>query len=251
MENASKALLIAGGTLIALLIIATLVLTISKLGENKRSESLNGKDTQLADFNRDFDRYAENSITGTDIVSLIYKINDYNIKRENVENGEEPAGSTYVDYSKTITLHVEGLNDFSDKYAYAEMKGQDRFFTQDYFDYDGNKKSGNDVKKQLDDFKNAQNSASIETLKKLSSIYDYNLNRQDNINAIRNAANGNGKYLIDSSFKNYNGTNPSLDAIKKYRQYSEFKSSKFNAIEGSPTYYENGQIKSISLKFAE
>ena len=42
---------------------------------------------------------------------------------------------------------------------------------------------------------------------------------------------------------------PTLNAIKKYRQYSEFKSSTF--VQAQDTEYQDGQIKNIYLKFKE
>ena len=54
MENASKALLIAGGILIALIIISLLVVMFTQIGDYQKSQSSGSKESQLAEFNRDF-----------------------------------------------------------------------------------------------------------------------------------------------------------------------------------------------------
>ena len=62
MENASKALLIAGGILIALIIISLLVVMFTQIGDYQKSQSSGSKESQLAEFNRDFERYTEDEI---------------------------------------------------------------------------------------------------------------------------------------------------------------------------------------------
>ena len=77
MENASKALLIAGGILIAVIIISLLVVMFTQIGDYQKSQSSGSKESQLAEFNRDFERYTEDEIRGVDLVSLINKIHDW------------------------------------------------------------------------------------------------------------------------------------------------------------------------------
>ena len=75
MENASKALLMAGGILIAILIIGALLLMVTQIGDYQKTKDSGAKATQIAKFNSDFERYLDDKgIKGTDIVSLINKI---------------------------------------------------------------------------------------------------------------------------------------------------------------------------------
>ena len=57
MENASKALVMAGGILIAILVIGALLLMINQIGSYEKTQTVNVKDSQLAQFNYDFERY--------------------------------------------------------------------------------------------------------------------------------------------------------------------------------------------------
>ena len=76
-------------------------------------------------------------------------------------------------------------------------------------------------------------------------MYDASKNKAENIKNIH-------EKLIEidkDKYQNWDGsTNPTLDTIKKYRQYWEFKTSKFLP-DGDPIYATNGQITQISVKF--
>ena len=50
MENASKALLIAGGVLIALIIMSLLVVAFTKIGDYQKAQSEGSRDSKLADL---------------------------------------------------------------------------------------------------------------------------------------------------------------------------------------------------------
>lgn len=84
MENASKALVMAGGMLIALLVIGALVLMFNQIGDYEKGQHGIKKTTYIVEFNRDFERYLDdNEIIGADVISLINKVIDYNNKAKN------------------------------------------------------------------------------------------------------------------------------------------------------------------------
>lgn len=244
MENASKALLIAGGILIALIIISLLVVMFTQIGDYQKSQSSGSKESQLAEFNRDFERYTEDEIRGVDLVSLINKIHDYNTKQQAITGGTAATDSTYVDYNIKIQLTVSGLNTFNTKYAYSGDSSNDQLFKNDSFTYNGTNTEGNSIKKQLDDFTKAEGAVNISTLKKLTSVYDPSKNKSENIANIKEKL-----CEIDrSTYSDWNGnSDPKLESIKKYRQYSEFKSDKF-VVDSAPEY-KNGQIYKLSFKY--
>ena len=94
MENASKALLIAGGILIALIIIAMFIMMFNKITNltNEHEEQI--KIEQLAAFNAQFEAYNKKAMYGTDVISLINKV---------AENNKTYPGKT--DYQIVITLN--------------------------------------------------------------------------------------------------------------------------------------------------
>lgn len=259
MENASKALLIAGGVLIALLIISLLLLTLNKIGDNKRSESSGTKDSQLASFNRDFERYTEGTINGTDVLSLMNKISDYNKTQADISSGRKAPESTYIDYNEDISLTVNNLGAYNSKYAVNGSS--DALFTDPSFTYKSN--NGHTINGYAEKIKNKLNSyqgIDSSTLKQLAAIYNPNKSDSWNEKAIQAAARGESyegkKYSLydpNNKYVNYhNGdNNVTLEMIKQYKEYSSFKSSKFEACGDTPTFYPNGQIETITLKFVE
>lgn len=71
MENASKALLIAGGVLIAILIVSVLVVTLNIVNSNQKTREKTLATEQLAEFNQKYEAYNKKALRGTDIITLM------------------------------------------------------------------------------------------------------------------------------------------------------------------------------------
>lgn len=237
MENASKALIMAAGILIALLIIGALLLMFNQIGDYEKAQSSNEKVSQIADFNKEFEGYTDdNGITGGDIISLINKVIDYNNK------AKKGGVANSVNYDIKMSIKVSGLNNFNEKYAYDKEKDKDSLFTDDSYSFT----EKNDLKDLLDSFSAAEKNISIANLKILSATYNPSKSKDENITNIK-------EKLIEiepKKYKSWDGESPTptLDTIKKYRQYSEFKTSTF-VVDGNPVY-KDGQIKELSFKFS-
>lgn len=102
----------------------------------------------------------------------------------------------------------------------------------------------NVLKDALDTF----NGADIKLLQKLSSMYKGN-----NGIEIRDSKKRIKDYLVEidkEKYKNWNGSQyPTLNQIRNYKEYSEFKSSKFEAYKNPE--YEDGQIKNLYFRFVK
>lgn len=115
MENASKALLMAGGMLIALLVIGALVLMFNQIGDYEKGNQSIKKTSEIAEFNMEFERYLDDKgITGADVISLVNKVNDYNnkAKKGGINNS--------IDYNikMSITISdIQGLLNTEEKYV--------------------------------------------------------------------------------------------------------------------------------------
>lgn len=83
MENASKALIMAGGVLIALMIVSLLVVFRGNINSLMASKETAAATEQIAKFNSQFDVYNRNNVAGSELLTLINKINDYNFRYEN------------------------------------------------------------------------------------------------------------------------------------------------------------------------
>lgn len=86
MENATKALMIAGGVLIALIIITMFILMFSRLSNIQEEQEEQTKIEQIAAFNEQFEAYNKKVMYGTDVITLINKVAENNKKNsKNIE----------------------------------------------------------------------------------------------------------------------------------------------------------------------
>lgn len=93
MENASKALLIAGGVLIALIIITMFIMMFSRISNINKEQEEQTKIEQLNAFNMAFEAYGKKVMYGADVITLINKV---------AENNKKYSGNP--DYKITIIL---------------------------------------------------------------------------------------------------------------------------------------------------
>ena len=89
MENASKALIMAGSVLIAIMIIGAFFMMYNQLTSTKREEQKALKIEQVVKFNATFESYNKKKEYGADLVSLANKITDYNSRQANEQKGYE------------------------------------------------------------------------------------------------------------------------------------------------------------------
>lgn len=114
MENASKALLMAGGMLIALLVIGALVLMFNQIGDYEKGNQGIKKTSEIAEFNIDFERYLDDKgITGADVISLVNKVNDYNnkAKKGGINNS--------IDYNIKMSITISDIKGLDTKEKYV------------------------------------------------------------------------------------------------------------------------------------
>lgn len=81
MENATKALLIAAGIFFGLLILTLCIYMFSQISNYYNQTNEEKLKAEIVKFNSEYEKYASNDVRGTDLLSLINKVVDYN-KRE-------------------------------------------------------------------------------------------------------------------------------------------------------------------------
>ena len=121
MENASKALIMAGGVLLVMLIIAILIFSWGKFSDfyNGEDEIVNTKD--VTEFNLQFTTYDRKNVYGYELISLANKIADYN-DRYSTANVDITAGYN------PITLKVILPNNDSVKKLWFDESYTDHLF---------------------------------------------------------------------------------------------------------------------------
>lgn len=223
MENASKALLMAGGMLIALLVIGALLLAFNQIGDYEKGKSSMTKSSQVADFNKEFAKYTGDNVKGYDMITLVNKAIDFNSKEGTTK---ETANS--VDYSKKIKIVITNMKKFKNKYGVNNssewLKGNsDSYETQN---------SGDTIPNGIKKFTELERTYTLSKLSNLSSNYD----------SIKAGT---------KTVKDIIGTDDSritLEVIAQYREYSEFKSSSF---KNTDMKYNGDQIVELDFEYIE
>ena len=230
MENASKALIMAGGILIALLVIGALLLMFNKLSDYQKSNSDLVETEQLAKFNEQFTQYNRDDLEGVDLISLANKVVDYNRKSGGI--GE-------IKYSQKLTLTINiNQNKFEDMLAEEPIV----FTASQYVISESTTQNNSQFFNAISKYRGYEEKNTLNNMKKLvsrmSGLSDGTVTVQDII----------GKNFVDEN-GNVIPNNKIIQALTEYQEYSAFKTAIFKST--GVTYYDNGQIKTMTVEFVE
>ena len=109
MENASKALIMVAGMLLAILIISLLIYAWSLFSKYQSSKDELADIEDVAKFNEQFADYDRDGVLGYEILSLVNKVSDYNYRKSN------SADARNDENRKTITLEINMGNETTRK----------------------------------------------------------------------------------------------------------------------------------------
>ncbi len=85
MENASRALIMAGGILIALMILGALMLMFNNLSSYQNQNGMTKEQAQVVEFNNQYLAYDRDDLTLMDMKSLYNRIQSNNQKNPDEE----------------------------------------------------------------------------------------------------------------------------------------------------------------------
>lgn len=135
MENASKALIMAGSVLIALLIIGALILMFNNLSNYQNVGTENEKEAQVVEFNNQYETYNRKNVRGSDLCSLLNRAVDYNRRKSTVGTGKDQG--QYLAYEPiTITFNLQSSK--GGKELLAAPDGRNRLLLQNQYTQSGN-----------------------------------------------------------------------------------------------------------------
>ncbi len=95
MENASKALIMAGSVLLSMLIIGALVFMFSSLGNLMQTEAGAEEAQKLAEYNKQIETF-DRSLYGSEVLSVANLIADYNIRQSNLKGYQAITLEVYI-----------------------------------------------------------------------------------------------------------------------------------------------------------
>ena len=126
MENASKALLIAGGILIGIITISIFYFSFGNVSSLVGETQENTQQKELLAFNSSFEAYNKKAMYGADIISVLNKAIDNNLK-----NGVEQDKEKNFISNDTNSLEVEI------QFLYDEQTGEKKVFSMEKVYYRG------------------------------------------------------------------------------------------------------------------
>ena len=226
MENASKALLIAGGVLISLMVISGLILVMRKVGDFQTANQDARLEKQTLDFNNIYESYNRKNISGNEMVSLMNRVLDYNerkgkegytemqvyfeIPQEVIDTGicfETPSVLVKrTTYTEDEIHEIVGIPD-SNNPDYS-VRGIENKYTQRY---------ATQLAKEIDNIRTLKNSG-------LSS------SQIDNQFA--------SKYRFPKKVSEYGGIDQMYQDAKLYYEYVQFKRAYFDCMNEELPYDE-------------
>ena len=113
MENASKALLMAGGMILAILILTLLIYAWNLFSDYQSSGEKLANIENTSKFNQQFTNYDRNDVEGYELISLVNQIVDYNERKTtDTEKGNDNQATPIE-----ITIDMAGK---AEKFAFEE-----------------------------------------------------------------------------------------------------------------------------------
>lgn len=117
MENASKALLIAGGVLISIIVISIFYFIYGHLGVMVEGTETETEQKELIAFNAGFEAYNKRLMYGIDIISVLNQAIDNN-RKYGIEYYNNPKDKNDIDFYVNVVFIYEGreyslMNDYT------------------------------------------------------------------------------------------------------------------------------------------
>lgn len=212
MENASKALTIAGGVLIAVMLVVLVYYVFTHWGESQKMQEEELEVQRAEDFNKSYLSY-EKVLYGSELLGLVNKMSDYNI-------------SDAVKYDKYDTMSIS--------VQIKELSGStDNLFAKGTYNLSS-------ITDKINDVMNVTANASKYKGKISDSQWEYLAKSSSSTSTtFENLCT---QLNIDSSLNRSDLQN----AAKEYYKYVQFKRIKFKHTE--TTFFDNGRVQSMSFE---
>lgn len=239
MENASKALVMAGGVLIALMIIGALLLTYNGIRNYQQSDTVDLAQLQVGEFNNQFETYNRKDVRGNDLYSLLNRTVDYN-KRQTT------AGTTTTARNENafepMKINVDFASNFNRKLL-AYDQNDNKIFKKNNYDVSSLKNALDKVDKIEDNYggQTVTNSLASNITKIFIDSNDPEEQKKalDNLSAITHKTYTWNDIRPGSSMRN---------DIYTYYEYIQFKRAIFECT-GEKYNDTTGRIVEMNFKF--
>lgn len=289
MENASKALLMAGGVFLTILVVSLLMYAISMYSDYQQNQIRLAEIEDTAKFNQQFTNYERDDVLGYEVLSLVNKVIDYNDRKSDAvdaQNNEKykPIELTVKMWTTTeeknkiktnFAANIEVPNDSSSPYGetcllfdvnkqiYKQGKAKREFQTDIMDEIEKIEKEELLGAIKKNDGTTIKNPTAVQNLvKEKNTIYSGKIIGVDGSVEDARAANGRGWYeeeYIKSRYKTLTGKEISdiskirdpklIKYIAKYYEYMQFKKAIFKCTGVGYDDGSSGTGRVISINF--
>lgn len=269
MENASKALIIAGGILLTMAIVGLVIFAWNRFSDYYKNDDNLAEIDDLTKFNLQFTNYQRDDIHGYDLVSLANKVFDYNTRRSNA------AGNKSNEWYNAITMTID-FKGMQNKFRYSnDLTSRELLFKNGIYSNNGIDNfihTATGIEEVYGGADTATKLAkSIDSLILTQDQIDYNQNYkkmspanskwkavQDYISISKDKSILGGKkinetiseYEINNIYSNMQRKLTNDASIMKYYEYYQFKRGIFKCTSTDITYDQStGRVSTIKFTF--
>ena len=248
MENASKALIMAGSVLIGLMILGALILTFSNLNAYQETNVRNERSAQVVEFNNQYETYNRTDVRGSDLYSLLNRATDYNERKSVV--GTEGKEIAY----EPITIVIDFAGKLSD---IAPPEGENRLITKNQYIISGTTNEFEDsISSEIDSLESEYGTSSLTNLTSaLTKIFIDTNDQAEQMLAVERFNSASKKKKVSAWREIAPGSQIRQD-VYKYYEYVQFKRAYFDCTsierqgESGVTYNtKTGRIVKMEFKY--
>lgn len=239
MENASKALIMAGSILMALIVIGALTFMYTNVSEVEQTKTDAETEGKISDYLARFEQYNRESLYGSEILSLANLQEDYNKTQADVQ------GYTKI----TILVNIKTEIAKEDGRTYYLTKGEKNIneVIDALIKKNNSITSTSSLESDLSYYETEEYENTGKTVKYFSQINYRTI--AEILNVPYNSTDD--EYEILEKIQNSNSKNKKLiEEIDKYKNlkssYTQFKNTKFKCTEVE--YDQNGRIKAMCFE---
>lgn len=259
MENASKALIMAGEVLLSIIIISALLLAFNNLSSYQDVKVKNDRATQIVQFNNKYEVYNNDNVKGSTLYSLLNRVVDYN-ERKSTE-GNEGAEVGYKPIMISINLNSKDGKNRSELTAPDKKQ---RIFKNDDYSIASTNNTFNELFKDIRKLELKYSTGVLNNLANgLTKIFisddDFKNYKNNNINKAKqiiynfNSAYGSEKLSaddskIDNSWKEINEKSEIRENVYTYYEYLQFTRAHFKCVKVEYDS-ESGRIIEMDFQF--
>lgn len=232
MENASRALIMAGSILIALMIIGALLLMFNNLSSYQDTNIQTEREAQVLEFNNQYETYIRKDVRGSELYSLLSKVIDYNKRKS--DKGTEDEGQD-VQF-KPITIKIEFKN--SENRRSLAFDNQNKIFIKNTYELDGTQNNIEElINNTIPNIEKKYGKSGLTNLTTgISNLFD-KTEENDKKQAIE-LWNKNSKVGVNS----YSDISQYKEDIYTYYEYIQFKRMHFNCNYDNVEYDKTGRV---------